>query len=174
MFRNLIIILISILFLVNHSNAKMEKEEKNFLNTVFDNNVPKKKRVILKGQAKQDIKRIMGDNYKKVIFSYWEKDDKTIWILNSIGKYKPITTGFIVSGCELDSAYVLVYREQHGYEIKYPSFLSQFPKKTLKTGNKLNEELDNISGATLSVRSMDRMARTALLLTNLTNENTCT
>ena len=67
-----------------------------------------------------------------------------------------------------------MYREQHGYEIKYPSFLSQFPKKTLQTGNKLNEELDNISGATLSVRSMDRMARMALLLTNLTNENTCT
>ena len=42
--------------------------------------------------------------------------------------------------------------------------------KTLK----LNTKIDNISGATLSVNSMKRMARTALLLTKLSNENSCT
>ena len=42
--------------------------------------------------------------------------------------------------------------------------------KTLK----LNTKIDNISGATLSVNSMKRMARTALLLSKLSNENSCT
>ena len=116
----------------------------------------------------------MGNNYKKAIFSYWKKEDKTIWILNSIGKYKPITTGFIVSDCKVESAKVLVYREQHGYEIKYPSFLSQFNGTTLKGNTKLNKNISNISGATLSVNSMDRMARVALLLNNAINENKCT
>ena len=60
----------------------------------------------------------MGENYRKAIFSYWVKDNKTIWILNSIGKYKPITAGFVVENCKIDSAHVLVYREQIGYEIK--------------------------------------------------------
>ena len=75
--------------------------------------------------------------------------------------------------CKINSAHVLIYREQHGYEIKYPSFLTQF--KDIKINNKfrLTRNIDNISGATLSVNSMDRMARTALILDNISNENKC-
>ena len=43
-----------------------------------------------------------------------------------IGKYKPITAGFVINDCKIKSSHVIVYREQHGYEIKYPTFLSQF------------------------------------------------
>ena len=42
----------------------------------------------------------MGNKYKKN-FSYWRADNKTIWILNSIGKCKPITASFIVQECRL-------------------------------------------------------------------------
>ena len=100
-------------------------------------------------------------------------DDKTVWILNSIGKYKPITAGFVIKDCKIESAHVLIYREQIGYEIKYPSFLSQFNGITLRKDVKLNKNLDNISGATLSVNSMDRMGRVALLLDSLVDEKKC-
>ena len=45
--------------------------------------------------------------------------------------------------------------------------------KKLRKDIKLNENLDNISGATLSVNSMDRMARIALLLDSLVDEKEC-
>ena len=115
----------------------------------------------------------MGDKYKKRIFKYWKTNDKTLWILNSIGKYKPITAAFTVKECKINSAHVLIYREQHGYEIKYPSFLSQFNNLKINNKFRLTGNIDNISGATLSVQSMDRMARTALILDNISNDNKC-
>ena len=36
----------------------------------------------------------MGNKYKKRLFSYWQNDTQQVWILNSIGKYKPITAAF--------------------------------------------------------------------------------
>ena len=152
--------------------AKHPEEEK-FLSKVSNGNTLKKNRLIIKKNLKPELKRIMGSKYKKAIFSYWTYDDKTIWILNSIGKYKPITAGFVVADCKVNSAYVIVYREQHGYEIKYNSFLSQFKDNQLNDKNKLTNNLDNISGATLSVNSMDRMGRLALVLNSAVNEKSC-
>ena len=76
----------------------------------------------------------MGNKYKKRLFSYWQDDTQQVWILNSIGKYKPITAAFSIQNCSVKSAHVIVYREQHGYEIKYPFF---FWKKVTKFLRKL-------------------------------------
>ena len=168
------IILFSILIFGNNALAKQTDPEVNFLNKVFNNQIPKKERIIVKGEYKEKIKAIMGNKYKKRMFSYWQNDTEQIWILNSIGKYKPITAAFITDNCKVKSSHVLVYREQHGYEIKYPAFLLQFKETEMDKTLKLNTKIDNISGVTLSVNSMKRMARTALLLSKLLNENSCT
>ena len=115
----------------------------------------------------------MGHKYKKRIFSYWTTENQSIWILNSIGKYKPITAAFVVEECKIKEANVLIYREQHGYEIKYEAFLSQFAGVDIDSKYDLTKTIDNISGATLSVNSMDRMARAALMLDDIVNENQC-
>ena len=168
------IILLSILTFNNNALAKQTDAEVAFLNKVFKNQIPKKERLIVKGEYKEKIKAIMGNKYKKRMFSYWQNNTEQVWILNSIGKYKPITAAFITNNCKVKSSYVLVYREQHGYEIKYPAFLLQFKDTEIDKSLKLNTKIDNISGATLSVNSMKRMARTALLLSKLSNENSCT
>ena len=170
----LIIIFFSLLNLSTNAFAKQTDAEVDFLNKVFKNQVPKKERIIVKGEHKEKIKAIMGNKYKKRMFSYWQNDTEQVWILNSIGKYKPITAAFITNNCKVKSSHVLVYREQHGYEIKYPAFLLQFKETEIDETLKLNAKIDNISGATLSVNSMKRMAKTALLLSKLSNENSCT
>ncbi|OUU61694.1 MAG: hypothetical protein CBC22_06555 [Alphaproteobacteria bacterium TMED62] len=168
------IILFSTLTLSTTAITKQTDAEVNFLNKIFKNQIPKKERLIVKGEYKQKIKAIMGSKYKKRMFSYWQNNTEQVWILNSIGKYKPITAAFITDKCKVKSSHVLVYREQHGYEIKYPAFLLQFKETEMDKTLKLNTKIDNISGATLSVNSMKRMARTALLLSKLSNENSCT
>ncbi len=169
-----IIIIFITLTIQNTAFSKVSEEENTFLNKVFQDNIPKKQRFILIGENKNKIKEIMGEKYKKRLFSFWQKDKDKVWILNSIGKYKPITAGFVTSNCKIKSSHVIVYREQHGYEIKYPSFLLQFTEGELNSNMKLDFNVDNISGATLSVNSMKRMAQAALLLDKLSNENTCT
>ena len=167
-------IILSIVLLNNTAIAKLSEAEETFLKKVFKNNIPEKKRLILKGENKDKVKVIMGDKYKKRLFAYWADENNQAWILNSIGKYKPITAGFVINSCKIKSSHVIVYREAIGYEIKYPNFLIQLKDAEIKDNMKLNSKIDNISGATLSVNSMRRMARTALLLNKLSNEDTCT
>ena len=166
------IILIKLIFL-SSAFAKLEIEEENFIKKMQASESFEKSRMILNKEQLKQVQIPMGDKYKKRIFKYWKSEDRTLWILNSIGKYKPITTGFIVKECKIESAHVLIYREQHGYEIKYPSFLSQFINLKINDELRLTGNIDNISGATLSVNSMDRMARTALILDNISNDNKC-
>ena len=174
MVKLFIILFFSIFTFSNNAFTKKSDAEVAFLNKVFKNQVPKKERLIVKGEYKNKIKAIMGNNYKKRMFSYWQNNTEQVWILNSIGKYKPITAAFITDNCKVKSSHVLVYREQHGYEIKYPAFLLQFKETEMDKTLKLNTKIDNISGATLSVNSMKRMARTALLLSEISNETSCT
>ncbi|RMD90438.1 MAG: FMN-binding protein, partial [Alphaproteobacteria bacterium] len=59
---------------------------------------------------------------------------------------------------------VLVYRESRGGEIRYPYFRDQFVGARLGDDLALDADIDGISGATLSVHAMQRMARLALYL----------
>lgn len=167
-----ILILFNILF-ANVTYSKLEEAEEKFLAKIESQSPIEKNRLILKKDQLKKVQIPMGHKYKKRIFSYWRTENQSIWILNSIGKYKPITAAFVVEECKIKEANVLIYREQHGYEIKYEAFLSQFAGVDIDSKYDLTKTIDNISGATLSVNSMDRMARAALMLDNIANENKC-
>jgi hypothetical protein len=47
---------------------------------------------------------------------------------------------------------ILDYRETYGYEIKHPKWRAQFAGKTAASKLKLDDDVKNISGATLSCR----------------------
>ncbi|MFQ5712624.1 MAG: FAD:protein FMN transferase [Candidatus Scalinduaceae bacterium] len=76
-------------------------------------------------------------------------------ITEEIGKFHPYT--FIVSvnpkGKIRDIA-VLVYRESRGAEIAHKRFLYQFKGKSLKSPLRINKDIINITGATMSVVTM--------------------
>ena len=76
-------------------------------------------------------------------------------ITEEIGKFHPYT--FIVSvspkGKIRDIA-VLVYRESRGAEIAHKRFLHQFKGKSLKSPLRINKDIINITGATMSVVTM--------------------
>lgn len=103
---------------------------------------------------------------------YWQTGERTAWILDEIGKDKPITAGVIVSDGFIEQIQVLVFRESRGWEIKYPFFTDQFVRATLSSGGDLNHHIDGITGATLSVSAMKRMARVALRLHDETQQTT--
>lgn len=57
-----------------------------------------------------------------------------------------------------------MFRESRGFEVRYPFFTDQFRGARLREGLDLDREIDGISGATLSVRALTKLARLALLL----------
>jgi thiamine biosynthesis lipoprotein ApbE len=76
-------------------------------------------------------------------------------ITEEVGKFHPYT--FIVSvspkGKIRDIA-ILVYRESRGAEIAHKRFLHQFKGKSLKSPLRINKDIINITGATMSVVTM--------------------
>lgn len=50
---------------------------------------------------------------------YWQAGSTTAWILEDIGKEKPITLGIAVSDQRIARVEVLAFRESRGWEIRY-------------------------------------------------------
>lgn len=100
------------------------------------------------------IRSIMGYSIGSRI-RYKRRGSSTIWVLNRIGKTKPITALFVVSGGRVRRARVLKYRESIGGEVQRASYLSALSNSCRGP---------HISGATLSVNSMRKMCRLARYL----------
>jgi len=111
-----------------------------------------------------EIKKILQHDYPGLRLRYWARGSRTVWILEEIGKVKPITTGIVVEHGEIKRLQVLVYRESHGWEVRHPFFTDQFQGVTLTDGTKLSEPIDGITGATLSVNALRKLGRLALYL----------
>jgi Na+-translocating ferredoxin:NAD+ oxidoreductase RnfG subunit len=89
-------------------------------------------------------------------------------VLNEIGKHENITfiVGVSPKGKVLEVA-VMEYRESRGEEVKEQRFLSQFKGKTSSDPIRVNQDIVNYTGATLSSYAIARGVRRALALTHL-------
>ena len=140
------------------------QEPEDFISEVFDGSPPKVEKITVKGDLKKDLRSILGHRYKKIRIPYWQEDDRTVWILEKIGKELPITAGFVVKNDKIEQFKVLVFRESRGWEIRNDFFTEQFDGAYLKSPTKLNQRIDNITGATLSVNAMKKLSKMALYL----------
>lgn len=96
---------------------------------------------------------------------YWRDGPRTAWVLEHIGKEAPITFGVIVEDDAVVALDVLVYRESRGHEIRNGRWRAQFAGARRGDGaQKLDRPVDNLTGATLSVRAATNVARLALAL----------
>lgn len=87
-------------------------------------------------------------------------------IQNTIGKYRPIT--YIVGitpDAEVFQVEVLVYRESRGAEVRTPRFMYQYQGKGSEDPIRINRDIVNITGATMSVRSVSAGVKRALVMT---------
>lgn len=128
---------------------------------------PKVKFLLLTKEMQSGVASILGHPPGQLRQRYWGDGARTLWILDEVGKYEPMTAGFVVKNGRIEQVKLLVYREHRGMEVRFPSFLKQFSGVSLGSGNSLDRKIDAISGATLSVHAMERMARAALYFDKL-------
>ena len=138
--------------------------QESFLSEVFADAVPKPQIVWPDENLEKKIIDILGHKYASLRIRYWKKENRTAWVLEETGKEKPITTGFVINNTKIERVRVLIFRESRGWEVRHTFFTEQFDNAGLKDNMELDRNIDNISGATLSVRAMSKLARLALLL----------
>jgi Na+-translocating ferredoxin:NAD+ oxidoreductase RnfG subunit len=86
-------------------------------------------------------------------------------IQETIGKHRPITymVGISPDG-RVSDVEILVYRESKGSEVRRKRFNSQYEGKTVQDPIRINKDIINITGATMSVRSVSAGVKRALVL----------
>ena len=116
--------------------------------------------------SRADVETILNHRFTALRIRYWGEKTRTGWILEEIGKELPITVGVVVDGDEIFDVSILEYRESRGGEIRYPFFTEQFQHLRLSDDERygLDKTIDGITGATLSVRALKKIATLALFL----------
>ncbi len=139
-------------------------EQADFLSAVFPEQVPQSASLWLNRDVREPLEKILREPLRGARLHYWQADGRTAWVLESIGKERPITVGVAVENNAIVRLNVLTYREDRGWEVRYPFFTDQFLGVGFDERQKLNQSIDGITGATLSVRALKRIARAALYL----------
>ena len=144
-------------------------EPDTFLAEVFGSSLPDPDVLWITKDRKSVTSRIMTHGKGPRRIRYWADAVQTAWILEEIGKVRPITTGYVVKSGKIERVAVLIYRESRGWEVRHKFFTDQFVGATVDANYRLDRHIDGISGATLSVDALTRLGRLALYLTEEIN-----
>ena len=124
----------------------------------------------LSHEQKQKIEERIGWKFPEESFDMYigetgAKVDGYALIQNTIGKHKPMTymVGIDDKG-EVTNVELLVFREARGSEVRTKRFNAQYEGKTVLDPVRINKDIINISGATMSVRSMSAGVKRMLVL----------
>lgn len=122
----------------------------------------------ISGEVRQQARTLLDHEFNALRVRYWAEGGKTAWILEEIGKELPITIGVLVNDQRIAEVRILKYRESRGGEVAYPFFTKQFQGLGLIDSSRrppatLSGNIDGITGATLSVTAVKKIAALALL-----------
>lgn len=124
----------------------------------------------LTAEQKELVEQRIGWKFPETSFTVYigetqGKVDGYAIVQNTIGKHRPITymVGVDPEG-EVSNFEVLIYREARGNEIAKKRFNYQYQGKDVRDPIRINRDIINISGATMSVRSASAGVKRVLVL----------
>jgi len=141
--------------------AEQYVSEASFVASAFKT-PPKPKSFWLTPTIKPMVQQLLQHPPAFLRTHYWQEQQRTVWILEEIGKNEPITVGVIIDNHKIVQLQVLAFRESRGWEVKHSFFTDQFIASTLSAEQTLSKSIDGISGATLSVNALTKIAQLAL------------
>lgn len=96
------------------------------------------------------------------LFTHGDRSGMAI-VADEQGKYRPITfMAGIDSSLHIVDVRVLIYRESRGGEVRHTRFLKQYRNKSLDDPLRINRDIINITGATISVNALNAGVRKVL------------
>ena len=153
------------------SMAEVFMTEDEGVKIIFPKSERVRKDVIrLSSDKKSQIEERIGWKFPEEEFEVYigetgTRVDGYAMVQNTIGKHKPMTYMVGVDGHgSISDIELLVFRESRGSEIRQKRFNSQYEGKTVLDPVRINKDIINISGATMSVRSMSAGIKRVLVL----------
>jgi Na+-translocating ferredoxin:NAD+ oxidoreductase RnfG subunit len=129
--------------------------------------------VSLTDEQRAEIKKLSGVRQREATQPVWraEKSGQLLgWFIvdEVVGKHEFITYATAIAPtAKVLGVEVLVYRETYGYQVRDSQWRGQFKGKTLQDHFKLDDDITNITGATLSSRNVMNGVKRLLALTQV-------
>lgn len=154
---------------MNHAEVFMTEEDAVKIMLAGSDRV--RKDVIRLSQEKKDaIEQRIGWKFPEESFELYigetgDRIDGYAMVHNTIGKHKHMTymVGVDNRGACKDVE-LLVFREAKGSEVRRKRFNAQYEGKTVSDPIRINKDIINITGATMSVRSISAGVKRVLVL----------
>lgn len=125
-------------------------------------------------EIKHELKKISGIHHPLTNSQFWlAKDGSWLIVDEVVGKHEMITYAVGINHLgKIKEVQILEYNETYGHQIREQSWRKQFISKDSLHQIRLNQDINNISGATLSCKHVTDgirrlMALHSLLLRNL-------
>lgn len=154
----------AVAFAGNGGQAGRYLEVDDYLSHAFAGAAPEASTLWVSGELREAVEKALGHRFGALRTRYWFDGETSVWVLDEIGKELPITIAVTVRENAIVNVRVLEFRESRGWEVRYPFFTEQFEHARLANDGRLDRDIDSITGATLSVNAVTRIARVALLL----------
>lgn len=108
----------------------------------------------LTNQQVQEIERRSDTNVRRKQVQLWKSANGGFFIVDEVvGKHEYITYAAALNpNGTVKQIEIMTYRESYGYEIRNADWRAQFVGKNSSAPLKLDKDIKNISGATLSCR----------------------
>ena len=113
----------------------------------------------------QALAKSTGEKINNVSLKlYRAKSAETVYIDRTVGKHEFITyaVGISADG-KIKGIEILEYRESYGHEVRKEAWRAQFRGKDAHSPLSLNDDIQNISGATLSSGHLTRGVKRVVL-----------
>ena len=135
-----------------------------FIEQVFGSPQPAAEVIWMSGDTKKAVHAALGERPAFLRQRYWRQGRRSAWVMDQIGKERPITFGVVIDDGRIESLRILAFRESRGGEIRHAFYTDQYRHAKLDSKQQLDQNIDGITGATLSHRAASKVSRLALIL----------
>lgn len=152
---------------VSHSKIFVSVEQAQKL--MFGQTVLTASPIVLNEETRKQMKDASSVSHPFDSTRMWRSDKGEWFIVDEVvGKHEMITyaVGINADG-SVKQIEILEYRESYGHEVAQIEWLNQFVGKTAESTIKLNKDVQNISGATLSAKHLTDGVKRVLVMYDL-------
>ena len=155
--KNISVLAISFFLFGFSHDAHLEKKIQKVLSKTFENKIFVKEEMAVNQKSENES-----------WFGITEKSSKKnlgiVSVNSAIGRFDKFDFMVVFNpNKSIKTVKVLIYREDHGGEIGSKRWLKQFEGKTPKEANNLTQDIDGISGATMSCDAITKEIQKSLI-----------
>ncbi|HJZ64981.1 MAG TPA: FAD:protein FMN transferase [Candidatus Acidoferrum sp.] len=153
------------------AQAEVYRTESQALGVILgDKAIVRREQKSLDAELRRKLEQSSNLRFPESTFTFFiaaqdGKPAKYAIVMNEIGKTEPITfmVGLSPEG-KVTEVVIMEFRENRGWEVKEKRFLNQFRGKSARNAIRVDEDIINYTGATLSSKAVARGVKKALLL----------